>query len=78
MTCLEQSYTWYILGLYQVYIRQAYTGLIPDASEETLEAVRPSEMKLYKHAMAYKWTVDELIATINWIKSNDFKVEDVK
>ncbi len=36
-----------------------------------------SEMKLYKHAMAHKWTVDELIFTIKLIKSTDFKVEDV-
>ena len=34
-------------------------------------------MKLYKHATKYKWTVDELVATINLIKSTDFKVEDV-
>ena len=26
---------------------------------------------------SYKWTVDESIATIKWIKSTDFKVEDV-
>jgi hypothetical protein len=34
-------------------------------------------MKLYKHAISYKWTVDELISTIKLIKSTDFKVEDV-
>jgi hypothetical protein len=36
-------------------------------------------MKLYTdmHAIAYKWTVDELISTIKLIKSTDFKVEDV-
>jgi hypothetical protein len=39
-------------------------GLIPKASEETLRAVVSSEMKLYKHATAYKWTVDELIANL--------------
>jgi hypothetical protein len=33
-------------------------------------------MKLYKHAIAYKWTAEELIATIKLIKSTDFKVED--
>ena len=52
-------------------------GLIPEASEETLRAFSFSEMKLYKHAMTYKWTVDESIATIKLIKSTDFKVEDV-
>ena len=52
-------------------------GLIPEASEETLNAFSFSEMKLYKHATAYKWTVDELIAAINLIKSTDFKVEDI-
>ncbi len=34
-------------------------------------------MKLYKNAIAYKWTAEELIATIKLIKSTDFKVEDV-
>jgi hypothetical protein len=52
-------------------------GLIPEASDETLRAFSYSEMKLYKHAISYKWTVDELIATIKLIKSTDFKVEDV-
>ena len=52
-------------------------GLIPEASEDTLRAFSSAEMKLYKHATHYKWTVDELIATINLIKSTDFKVEDV-
>ena len=52
-------------------------GLIPEASDETLQAFSYSEMKLYKHAISYKWTVDELIATIKLIKSTDFKVEDV-
>ena len=52
-------------------------GLIPEASDETLRAFSFSEMKLYKHATKYRWTQDELIATINLIKSTDFKVEDV-
>ena len=52
-------------------------GCIPAASDETLQAFSYSEMKLYKHAIAYKWTVDELISTIKLIKSTDFKVEDV-
>jgi hypothetical protein len=52
-------------------------GFIPEASDETLQAFSSSEMKLYKHATKYKWTQDELIATINMIKSTDFKVEDV-
>ena len=52
-------------------------GLIPEASEDTLRAFSSTEMKLYKHATHYKWTVDELIATINLIKSTDFRVEDV-
>ena len=51
--------------------------LIPKASDETLREFSYSEMKLYKHAISYKWTVDELIATIKLIKSTDFKVEDV-
>ncbi len=41
------------------------------------QAFSSSEMKLYKHSTAYKWTADELIAAINLIKSADFKVEDV-
>jgi hypothetical protein len=50
-------------------------GFIPEASEETPQAFRCSEMKLYKHATAYKWTADKLIATIILIKSTDFKVK---
>ncbi len=34
-------------------------------------------MKLYRHATDHKWTVDELVKTIQLIKSADFKVEDV-
>ena len=52
-------------------------GVIPEASNETLEAFSFAEMKLYKHAFAYKWTAVELAATIKLIKSTDFKVEDV-
>jgi hypothetical protein len=44
-------------------------GVIPEASNETLEAFSFSEMKLYKHAIAYKWTAEELTATIKLIKS---------
>jgi hypothetical protein len=51
--------------------------VIPEALNETLQAFSFSEMKLYKHAIAYKWTAEELIATIKLIKSTDFKVEDV-
>jgi hypothetical protein len=40
-------------------------GAIPEASHEALEAFSFSEMKLYKHAITYKWTADELIATIS-------------
>ncbi len=52
-------------------------GVIPEADEETLQAFSPSEMKLYRHAKDHKWTVDELVKTIQLIKSADFKVEDV-
>ena len=52
-------------------------GVIPEADEETLRAFSPSEMKLYRHATDHKWTVDELVKTIQLIKSADFKVEDV-
>ncbi len=51
-------------------------GVIPEALNETLQAFSFSEMKLYKHAIAYKWTADELTATIKLIKSTDFKFED--
>jgi hypothetical protein len=47
----------------------AERSLIPEASEETRQAFIASEMNLYKHATVYKWTVDELIATIILIKS---------
>jgi hypothetical protein len=52
-------------------------GVIPEADEETLLVFSPSEMKLYRHATDHKWTVDELVKTIQLIKSADFKVEDV-
>ena len=52
-------------------------GVIPKASNEALQAFSFSEMKLYKHAIVYKWTAEEFIATIKLIKSTDFKVEDV-
>ena len=46
-------------------------GVIPEASNETLQAFSFSEMKLYKHAIAYKWTAEALTATIKLIKSTD-------
>jgi hypothetical protein len=52
-------------------------GVIPEADEETLRAFSPSEMKLYRHATDNKWTVDELVKTIQLINSTDFIVEDV-
>ncbi len=52
-------------------------GVIPEGDEEPLRASSPSEMKLYRHATDHKWTVDELVKTIQLIKSADFKVEDV-
>ena len=54
-------------------------GVIPEADEETLRAFSPSEMKLCRHATMptdHKWMVDELVKTIQLIKSADFKVED--
>jgi hypothetical protein len=33
-------------------------GAIPETSNETLQAFSFSEMKLYKHAIAYQWTAD--------------------
>ncbi len=52
-------------------------GLVPEASEETLRAFSPSEMKLYKHATSHKWKADELISTIKLIKSVDCNVDDI-
>jgi hypothetical protein len=60
--------TWYILLRclhtleYIWYIPQAgiYLGLVPEASDETLQAFSYSKMKLYEHAMTHKWTTDEL------------------
>ena len=51
-------------------------GLIPKADAALLQAFSASEMKLYKHATKYKWTVEELADTIKLIKSADFNVED--
>ncbi len=52
-------------------------GLIPKADTAILEAFSASEMKLYKHATKYKWTIDELVDTIKLIESADFKVGDI-
>ncbi len=52
-------------------------GFIPKADRAILEAFSASEIKLYKHATKYKWTVDELVDTIKLIKSADFKVNDI-
>ena len=52
-------------------------GLIPKADTTLLQAFSASEMKLYKHATKYKWTVEELADTIKLIKSADFNVEDI-
>ena len=54
-------------------------GLIPETSDETLQAFSYSEMKLYKHVISHNWTVDELelISTIKLIKSTDLQVEVV-
>ena len=46
-------------------------GVIPEASNETLEAFSFSEMKLYKHAIAYKWTAEELTATRAGVLGHD-------
>ena len=52
-------------------------GLIPKADTAILEAFSASEMKLYKHATKYEWTIDELVDTIKLIKSADFNVDDI-
>ncbi len=52
-------------------------GLIPKPDTAILEAFSVSEMKLYKHATKYRWTIDELVDTIKLIKSADFKVDDI-
>ena len=52
-------------------------GMVPEASEDTLRAFSPSEMKLYKHASSHKWKADELVSTIKLIKSVEFNVDDI-
>ncbi len=51
-------------------------GMVPEASEDTLRAFSPSEMKLYKHASSHKWKADELVSTIKLTKSVEFNVDD--
>ncbi len=51
--------------------------MIPEADEETLLGFSPSEMKLYRNSTDHIWTFDELVKTIQLIKSADFKVEVV-
>jgi hypothetical protein len=52
-------------------------GMVPEASEDTLRAFSPSEMKLYKHASSHKWKANELVSTIKLIKSVEFNVDDI-
>ncbi len=54
-----------------------FKGMVPEASEETLRAFIPSEIKLYKHASSHKLKADELISTIKLIKSVEFNVDDI-
>ena len=52
-------------------------GFLPKLDLDAASLFSPSELKLYKHATEFKWTIDELKKTIELIKSKDFKPEEI-
>jgi hypothetical protein len=52
-------------------------GFLPKLDFDAAGLFSSSELKLYKHATEFKWTIDELKKTIELIKSPEFKPEEV-
>ena len=52
-------------------------GFVPSMSEDEQNRFTPSELKLYKHALEYKWTVEELKKVITMLHDPEFDSKEV-
>ena len=50
---------------------------LPNMTEEEQKRFTPSELLLYKHALEYKWTAEQLKKLIALVRSPDFDAKDV-
>jgi hypothetical protein len=50
---------------------------LPKMAEEEQKRFTPSELLLYKHALEYKWTAEQLKKLIALVRSPDFDAKDV-
>jgi preprotein translocase subunit SecA len=50
---------------------------LPNMTEEEQKRFTPSELLLYKHALEYKWTAEELEKLIALVRNPDFDSKDV-
>jgi hypothetical protein len=50
---------------------------LPDMSEEERKRFTPSELILYKHALEYKWTVEQLKKVIAMVRDPAFDSEEI-
>jgi hypothetical protein len=48
-----------------------------DMSEEERKRFTPSELILYKHALEYKWTVEQLKKVIAMVRDPEFNSKDI-
>ena len=52
-------------------------GFLPDMSEDDRKRFTPSELMLYKHALEYKWTAEELKKVIAMLCNPEFDSKEV-
>ncbi len=52
-------------------------GFLPDMSEDDRKRFTPSELMLYKHALEYKWTDEELKKVIAMLRNQEFDSKEV-
>ena len=52
-------------------------GFVPSMSEDEQNRFTPSELKLYKHALEYKWTVEALKKVITMLHGQQFDSKEV-
>ena len=52
-------------------------GFLPDMSEDERERFTPLELMLYKHALEYKWTAEELKKVIAMLRNPEFDSKEV-
>ena len=45
-------------------------GFLPSMTEEEQKQFTPSELILYKHALEYRWTAEDLKKVINMLQEN--------